>query len=119
MLIYSFSQHPISYTLKEIKVQLALSFGVSNTILKYTAIVYRDLWVLYSKIRMRESQIYGDYMLPTVSVMFEINTLCGLLISTLNSYRGSPTSMVSSSTNSTSTIFSAIVIKLVLKLDDS
>ena len=33
-----------------------------------------------------EFQIYGDCMLPTILVIFEINTLCGLLISTLNSY---------------------------------
>ena len=33
---------------------------------------------------MREFQIYGDCMLPTIPVIFEINTLCGLLISTLN-----------------------------------
>ena len=46
---------------------------------EYTANVYRDLWVLY-----REFQIYGDCMLPTIPVIFEINTLCGLLISTLN-----------------------------------
>ena len=33
---------------------------------------------------MRGFQIYGDCMLPTIPVIFEINTLCGLLISTLN-----------------------------------
>ena len=33
---------------------------------------------------MRGFQIYGDCMLPTIPVIFEINTLCGLLISTSN-----------------------------------
>ena len=39
----------------------------------YTANVYRE-------IRLREFQICGDCMLPTIPVIFEINTLCGLLL---------------------------------------
>ena len=46
-------------------------------------------WQELNKLRKREIgvwgfQIYGDCMLPTIPVIFEINTLCGLLISTLN-----------------------------------
>ena len=50
----------------------------------YTANVYRDLRGVYGEIRMRGFQIYRDCMLPTIRVIFEVNTLCGLLIFTLN-----------------------------------
>ena len=33
---------------------------------------------------MRAFQIYENYMLPTIPVIFEINILCGLFISILN-----------------------------------
>ena len=39
---------------------------------------------VYREIGMRGFQIYGHCMLPTIPVIFEISTLCELLISTLN-----------------------------------
>ena len=50
----------------------------------YTANVYSDLQGLYGEIGVRGFQIYWDCMLPAITVIFEVNTLCGLLIYTLN-----------------------------------
>ena len=40
--------------------------------------------VFTGEIGVQGFQIYENCMLPTIPVIFEINTLCGLLISTLN-----------------------------------
>jgi len=52
--------------------------------LTYNTNVYRELRGVYGEIRVQEFQIYGDCMLPAIPVIFEVNTLCGLLISTLD-----------------------------------
>ena len=46
----------------------------------YTANVYSDLQGLYGEIGVQGFQIYGDCMLSAIPVIFEVNTLCGLLI---------------------------------------
>ena len=51
---------------------------------RYTANVYKGLQGLYEEIRVRGFQIYKDCMLPAIPVIFEVNTLCGHLIPTLN-----------------------------------
>ena len=59
-----------------------LPFREAST--EYTANVYRELRGVYGEIRVRGFQIYKDCMLPAIPVIFKVNTLCGLLISTLN-----------------------------------
>ena len=56
----------------------------SSCVISYTANVYRELWGVYGEIRVQGFQIYKDCMLTAIPVIFEVNTLCGLLISTLN-----------------------------------
>ena len=50
----------------------------------YTANDYRGLQGLYGEIGVWRFQIYGDCMLPAIPVIFEVNTLCGLLKQTLS-----------------------------------
>ena len=57
---------------------------VAKNILSYPANVYRELQGVYREIGVQGFQIYRDCMLPAIPVIFEVNTLCGLLISTLN-----------------------------------
>ena len=53
-------------------------------ILQQKVLTYLHCKAHYKEIRVRGFQLYGDYMLPTIPVIFGINTLCGLLIYTLN-----------------------------------
>ena len=48
--------------------------SINNRLDVHTANVYRDLRILYMEIRVRGFQIYGDCMLPTIPVIFEIST---------------------------------------------
>ena len=48
--------------------------SINNRFDVHTANVYRDLRIPYREIRVRRFQIYGDCMLPTIPVIFEIST---------------------------------------------
>ena len=68
----------------EITIFRFLIFIYSNKHVLYTASVYRGLQGLCGEIRVRRFQIYGDCMYTRNPVNFDVNTLCGLLISTLD-----------------------------------
>ena len=71
-----------------IKFHVLLTFTLTRSNCKkstiYTANVYRDLQGINGEIKVRGFQIYWDCMLPGIPVIFKVNTLCGLLISTIN-----------------------------------
>ena len=48
--------------------------SINNRLDVHTANVYRDLRIPYREIRVRRFLIYGDCMLPTIPVIFEIST---------------------------------------------
>ena len=50
--------------------------SINNIFDMHTANVYRVLRILNREIRVTEFQIYGDCMLPTIPVIFEISTFC-------------------------------------------
>ena len=72
---------PDSVALKlEVNCYLLRIYAQAQLAYDYTANVFRDLHGLYREIGAQDFKFTGIACIPVIHVIFEVDTLCGLLI---------------------------------------